>query len=101
MLLIDRLLGAASSSLREADLPCSGSTILGFRPSRGLYSDFTCLWHDLGSDSGLLAKPIYGYAFVAGSSAVIVLLSYGVWRTTCLQWALGWGPTCSLRWVPC
>ncbi|MCA9110856.1 MAG: cbb3-type cytochrome c oxidase subunit I [Planctomycetaceae bacterium] len=36
-------------------------------------------------------KPIYGYAFVAGSSAVIVLLSYGVWAHHMFAVGLGMG----------
>ena len=36
-------------------------------------------------------KPIYGYAFVAGSAAVIVLLSYGVWAHHMFAVGLGMG----------
>lgn len=36
-------------------------------------------------------KPIYGYAFVAGSSAVIVLLSYSVWAHHMFVVGLGQG----------
>ncbi len=36
-------------------------------------------------------KPIYGYVFVAGSSAVIVLLSYGVWAHHMFAVGLGMG----------
>lgn len=36
-------------------------------------------------------KPIYGYAFVAGSSSVIVLLSYGVWAHHMFAVGLGMG----------
>ncbi|MEQ8785267.1 MAG: cytochrome c oxidase subunit I [Pirellulaceae bacterium] len=36
-------------------------------------------------------KPIYGYSFVAGSSAVIVLLSYGVWAHHMFAAGLGMG----------
>lgn len=36
-------------------------------------------------------KPIYGYAFVAASSAVIVLLSYGVWGHHMFTVGLGMG----------
>ena len=37
-------------------------------------------------------KPIYGYAFVAGSSTVIVLLSYTVWAHHMFAVGLGMGP---------
>ena len=36
-------------------------------------------------------KPIYGYAFVAGSSTVILLLSYGVWAHHMFAVGLGMG----------
>ncbi|QDU87894.1 Cytochrome c oxidase subunit 1 [Pirellulimonas nuda] len=36
-------------------------------------------------------KPIYGYAFVAGSSTVILLLSYGVWAHHMFAVGLGTG----------
>ena len=36
-------------------------------------------------------KPIYGYAFVAGSSSVILLLSYGVWAHHMFSVGLGTG----------
>lgn len=36
-------------------------------------------------------KPIYGYAFVAGSSSVILLLSYGVWAHHMFAVGLGVG----------
>lgn len=36
-------------------------------------------------------KPIYGYAFVAGSSVVILLLSYGVWGHHMFAVGLGMG----------
>ncbi|MCP4192444.1 MAG: cytochrome c oxidase subunit I [Planctomycetaceae bacterium] len=36
-------------------------------------------------------KPIYGYVFVAGSAAVIVLLSYGVWAHHMFAVGLGMG----------
>lgn len=36
-------------------------------------------------------KPIYGYAFVAGSAGVIVLLSYGVWAHHMFAVGLGMG----------
>ncbi|MCA9101776.1 MAG: cytochrome c oxidase subunit I, partial [Planctomycetales bacterium] len=39
-------------------------------------------------------KPIYGYAFVAGSSTVIVLLSYSVWAHH--MFAVGLGPAANL-----
>ncbi len=37
-------------------------------------------------------KPIYGYAFVAGSSTIIVLLSYTVWAHHMFAVGLGMGP---------
>ncbi len=39
-------------------------------------------------------KPIYGYAFVAGSSVAIVLLSYGVWAHH--MFAVGLGPAAEI-----
>ena len=39
-------------------------------------------------------KPIYGYAFVAGSSTVIVLLSYTVWAHH--MFAVGLGPSANI-----
>ncbi|MCA9233958.1 MAG: cytochrome c oxidase subunit I [Planctomycetales bacterium] len=39
-------------------------------------------------------KPIYGYAFVAGSSTVILLLSYGVWAHH--MFAVGLGTTANI-----
>ncbi|GAA4420963.1 hypothetical protein GCM10023155_02930 [Bremerella cremea] len=92
MLLIDRWLGAA---FFEPDR--GGSAVLWqhFFWVFGHPEVYILILPAFGMISEIIPtfsrKPIYGYAFVAGSSAVIVLLSYGVWAHHMFAVGLGMG----------
>ena len=92
MLLIDRLLGAAFFE------PARGGSAVLWQHYFWVFGHpevYILILPAFGMISEVIPvfsrKPIYGYAFVAGSSAVIVLLSYGVWAHHMFAVGLGNG----------
>jgi cytochrome c oxidase subunit 1/cytochrome c oxidase subunit I+III len=92
MLMIDRLLGAAFFE------PARGGSALLWQHYFWVFGHpevYILILPAFGMISEVIPvfsrKPIYGYAFVAGSSAVIVLLSYGVWAHHMFAVGLGMG----------
>lgn len=92
MLLIDRLLGAAFFE------PARGGSAVLWQHYFWVFGHpevYILILPAFGMISEVIPvfsrKPIYGYAFVAGSSAVIVLLSYGVWAHHMFAVGLGMG----------